>query len=160
MRYFPSHGKTWHAVTLCCSHGVFGSAAKTGFSARFRQWMPSVLSAYPIAFGSYCSPPEYHIWKTFSFSFQSTCGHMTEVFSHVSSAINTGSFCTRVQFIPSSLTASPMRECVRVCPVNHMKYFPSFFTTEERLMSSSHPLSVGERTAFGSDQWIPSRLSV
>ena len=35
-----------------------------------------------VAFGSYCSPPEYHMRNSLVCSSQITCGQMTATFSH------------------------------------------------------------------------------
>jgi hypothetical protein len=74
--------------------------------AYFVQFEPSGLVAYPIAFGSFCSPPEYHIRNRPASSSQITDGHITAIpFSHGWSAASTGFSLIRFQATPSALVA-------------------------------------------------------
>src|SRR5271166_6990704 len=71
-----------------------------------------------MASGSYCSPPEYHIWNRFVSSSQRTCGHITAAFSQGASGASTGRVPVRVQVLPSGLVACPIHECPRAWPVD------------------------------------------
>src|SRR6516165_7833245 len=151
---------TWQAVTRSFSHSVFGSGRKIGFPSCFDHFRPSGLVAYPMAFGSYCSPPEYHIRYSFRPASYPTCGHMTATFSHGCSAVRTGFSPARSQVLPSVLVAYPIEDLPSAWPVYHRWYRPPSRITTGRFRSFSQPdVLRGPRTIRGSPQARPSGLS-
>src|SRR5262245_28355554 len=113
-----------------------------------------------MAFGSYCSPPEYHMRYSLRSASYSTCGHMTATFSHGWSAVSTGFSPIRSQVLPSALVAYPIEDLPSNWPVYHMWYRSPSRITTGRLTSASQPDALrGPRTICGSPQVTPSWLS-
>ena len=48
-------------LAVFAAQAFFGSGLKTGLFLYLAHFRPSSLVAYPMAFGSPCSPPEYHM---------------------------------------------------------------------------------------------------
>src|SRR5262245_4715529 len=96
--------------TRSCSQVLAGSAPNTGLLAFLVQVTPSMLVAYPIATGSYCSPAAYHIWYRLSSLLHITLGFMTAGPSQAWSWERTGDVPCRVQLTPSGLVAYPIQE--------------------------------------------------
>src|SRR5262249_44212470 len=111
-----------------------------------------------MAFGSYGSPPEYHMRYPLRSASYSTCGHMTATFSHGCSAVSTGFSPARSQVLPSALVAYPIEDLPSAWPVYHMWYWSPSRTSTGRLTSSSQPDALrGGRGRFSANLLRPHR---